>query len=111
MGVLQHTVLGCCGVYNTVRVQLLHILLSVSAVVTPLNFPDRFGVLKAHPNFNSVDTQHWIIILSYWRNGSAAVVYKRLVGLLSGKWKAVHLGVGYYFVFLIRSGSVIPAMY
>ena len=57
MGELQHTVLGCCGVYDTIRVQLLHILLSVSAVVTPLNFPNRFGVLKAHPNFNSVVTE------------------------------------------------------
>ena len=30
------------------------VLLSVSAVTTSLYFPSRFGVLQAHPNFNSV---------------------------------------------------------
>ena len=34
--------------------QLLHILLSVSAATKTLFFPGRFGVLQAHSNFTSV---------------------------------------------------------
>ena len=53
--VFQHTI----GVLHSIKhlwEQFLHILLSVSAITTPLYILGRFGVLQAHPNFNSVVT-------------------------------------------------------